>query len=303
MNQSSSSKQINEGLLFGFIGVLIFSFTLPVTRLIVPFMDPVFLGLGRSVIAGIVAAIILVVLRQPLPTRRQIALLLITACGVIWGFPVLSALGMQTVPAAHGSVVTGILPLITAIFATLITKEHPSPGFWATAFLGTLLVISFSLLKGGATLFSGDMYLFGASIIGGLGYAVGGKLANEIGGWQVICWALVLSFPVTMSGAWWLKPDDLMSLPPYVYWGFLYLALMSQLFGFFFWNRGLVLGGITRVSQIQLLQPFLSIIAAIIILGERVDTLTYIFAIAVIGVIAINRRMLISNISVNKAVN
>ena len=300
MDQNNSNKQVNKGLLFGFMGVLIFSFTLPVTRLIIPFMDPIFLGLGRSVIAGMVAAIILIVLRQPLPTRRQVALLLVTACGVVWGLPVLSALGMQTVPASHGSVLIGILPLVTAIFATLITKEHPSPGFWISALLGTVLVISFSLLKGGAALFNGDMYLFGSSIIGGLGYAVGGKVANEMGGWQVICWALVLSFPLTAGGAWYLKPDDLTALPSYVYWGFLYLALMSQLFGFFFWNRGLVLGGIARVSQIQLLQPFLSIIAAIIILGEQVDILTYVFAIAVIGVIAINRRMLIKNVSAKK---
>lgn len=295
MNQKVESNQTNRGIFLGFLGVLIFSFTLPVTRLIVPFMDPIFLGLGRSVVAGVIAALILFVLKQPLPSKRQAGLLLLTACGVVWGFPVLSALGMQTVPASHGSVVTGLLPLLTVIFATLITKELPSLGFWVAALFGASLVIGFSLLKGGAEFHRGDLYLFGSSIIGGMGYAVGGKVSKEMGGWQVICWALVLSFPVTTTGAWLLKPDDIFSFPAYVYPSFLYLALMSQLFGFFFWNKGLVLGGIARVSQIQLLQPFMSIIAAIIVLGESVDMITYIFAFTVILTIAISRKMAVKN--------
>ena len=286
-------NNINKGLILGFLGVVTFSLTLPITRLIVPYMNPVFLGLGRSVIAGVVAAMILLALKQPLPTRRQAGLLLITACGVVWGFPVLSALGMQTVPASHGSVVTGLLPLLTVVFASLITKERPSIGFWLVALLGASLVISYSLLKGGAQLHRGDIYLFGSSLIGGLGYAVGGKVSREIGGWQVICWALVLSFPITATGAYFLKPDNLFDLPAFVYVGFLYLALGSQLFGFFFWNKGLVLGGIARVSQVQLLQPFLSILGAILILDEHVDVLTYVFAIAVIITIAIGRKMVI----------
>ena len=293
MSEQTESNQTNKGLLLGFIGVLIFSFTLPITRLIVPFMNPIFLGLGRSVIAGVVAAVILIVLKQPLPSKRQAGLLLLTACGVVWGFPVLSALGMQTVPASHGSVVTGLLPLLTVIFATLITKELPSIGFWITALFGASLVITFSLLKGGAEFHQGDLFLFGSSIIGGMGYAVGGKVSKEMGGWQVICWALVLSFPITATGAWMLKPDDLFGFPAYVYPSFLYLALMSQLFGFFFWNRGLVLGGIARVSQIQLLQPFMSIVAAIIVLGESVDMITYLFAFAVILTIAVSRKMVV----------
>jgi len=295
MSQSIEPSQINKGMMLGLMGVLVFSFTLPITRLIIPFMDPIFLGLGRSVIAAVVAVIILIALKQPLPTLRQAGLLLIAASGVVWGFPVLSALGMQTVPASHGSVVTGLLPLFTAAFATFITKEFPSIGFWAVALVGAMLVIGFSLIKGGMTLHKGDIYLFASSIIGGLGYAVGGKISKEIGGWQVICWALVLSFPITATGAWVMKPDDLFNFPHYVYASFLYLALASQLFGFFFWNRGLVLGGIARVSQVQLLQPFLSIFAAIIILGESVDVMTYGFALAVILIIAISRKMTIKN--------
>lgn len=295
MNQDQKQMQVNKGMVLGLMGVLIFSFTLPVTRLIVPFMDPIFLGLGRSVIAGILAALILIALKQPLPTKRQAGLLLLTACGVVWGFPVLSALGMKTVPASHGSVVTGLLPLLTVVFATLITKERPSAGFWIAALIGAVLVISFSLIKGGAELNHGHLYLFASSIIGGMGYAFGGKVSKELGGWQVICWALVLAFPITTTGAWMLKPDDLFSFPPHVYTSFLYLALASQLFGFFFWNKGLVLGGIAHVSQIQLLQPFLSIIAAIIVLGEKVDVLTYGFAFAVVLTIAVSRKMVVRN--------
>ncbi len=290
-----SKQEINQGLLLGFLGVLVFSFTLPVTRLIVPFMDPVFIGLGRSVIAALVAVLILFIRKQPLPTRRQAILLLITASGVVWGFPILSALGMQTVPASHGSVVTGLLPLLTVVFSTLITKERPSVGFWLVALLGAALVITYSLLQGGAELHRGDIYLFGSSLIGALGYAVGGKVSREIGGWQVICWALVLSFPVTATGAYYFKPVDLFDFPAFVYAGFLYLALASQLFGFFFWNKGLVLGGIARVSQVQLLQPFLSILAAIVILGENVDVLTCLFALAVIITIAVGRKMAIKH--------
>jgi drug/metabolite transporter (DMT)-like permease len=293
-NRDKPLSEPSKGLVLGFLGVLVFSFTLPVTRLIVPFMDPIFLGLGRSVIAGFVAGLILLVLKQPLPTFRQAGLLLLTACGVVWGFPILSALGMQTVPASHGSVVTGLLPLLTVIFATLITKERPSFGFWIVAFIGASLVVGYAILNGEAGrvgLQQGDLYLLGSSIIGGMGYAVGGKISKEIGGWQVICWALVLSFPITTTGAYLLKPDDLFDFPTFVYGAFLYLALASQLFGFFFWNRGLVLGGIARVSQIQLLQPFLSIIAAIMVLGERVDMMTYFFALAVIVTIAIGRKM------------
>jgi len=295
MSELLEQKQINQGMLLGLMGVLVFSFTLPVTRLIVPFIDPIFLGLGRSVIAGIVAAIILFILKQSLPTKKQACLLLLTACGVVWGFPILSALGMQTVPASHGGVVIGLLPLLTTIFATIITKELPSIGFWLVAFVGALLVISFSLLKGGAEINTGHLYLIGSSIIGAMGYAIGGKVSKEIGGWQVICWALVLSFPITFIGAWMLKPDDFYSFPSYVYPSFLYLALASQLFGFFFWNRGLVLGGIARVSQIQLLQPFLSIVAAIIILDESVDAMTYVFALTVILTIALSRKMAVRN--------
>ena len=234
---SKPEIEINQGMLLGLMGVLVFSFTLPITRLIVPFMDPVFLGLGRSVIAGVVAAAILIVLKQPLPTLRQAGLLFLTACGVVWGFPILSALGMQTVPASHGSVVTGLLPLLTVVFASMITQEVPSKGFWITALVGASLVIGFSFLKGGAEINTGHLYLFGSSIIGGMGYAFGGKVSKELGGWQVICWALVLSFPITATGAWMLKPDDFLSFPSYVYPSFLYLALMSQLIGFFFWNR------------------------------------------------------------------
>lgn len=293
MNQKTifENQQINRGMLFGLLGVILFSLTLPVTRLIVPYLDPIFIGLGRSVVAALVASIILFAPKEAFPTKRQAKLLLLTAIGIIAGFPVLTGFGMQTVPASHGSVVIGLLPLLTAVFAVIISNERPSLGFWVAAIIGALLVVSYSLLQGDMELHIGDIYLVGASILGAFGYAMSGKIAREIGGWQVICWVNVLGLPFTIVGAWFVKPENFSAVSFETWMGFIYLALASQLFGFFLWNKGLVLGGIARVSQTQLLQPFFSIVAAIFLLGEQVNLQTYVFAIAVVVAIAITRKM------------
>lgn len=283
--------QINKGMLYGLLGVILFSLTLPVTRLIVPYLDPVFIGLGRSVVAALVAIVILSVFKQPFPTNRQIRLLLLTSIGIIAGFPVLTGFGMQTVPASHGSVVIGLLPLLTAVFAVILSNERPSNGFWLAALIGATLVVTYSLLQGGMELHKGDLYLVAASLLGAFGYAMSGKIAREMGGWQVICWVNVLGLPFTIIGAWLMKPESFAAISTQTWLGFLYLALASQLFGFFLWNKGLVLGGIARVSQTQLLQPFFSIFAAIWLLSEQVDLPTYFFATAVVIAIAVTRKM------------
>lgn len=284
-------KQVNQGMLLGLIAVAIFSLTLPVTRQIIPYFDPLFIGLGRSVLAALVALPILLVFKQPFPTKPQIKLLLITAMGIIAGFPVLTAYAMQTVPASHGSVVIGLLPLLTAVFAVIISHERPSLGFWIAAIFGALLVISYSLLQGGMELHIGDIYLIVASILAALGYALGAKIAKQLGGWQVICWINVFGFPFSLIGILLVKPENLELAPTSAWIGFLYLALASQLFGFFLWYKGLVMGGTAHVSQTQLLQPFLSILAAILLLGEEVNLSTYVFAIAVVFAIALTRKM------------
>ncbi len=288
-------KTINQGMVLGFIAVAIFSLTLPVTRLIVPFFDPLFIGLGRSVLAAVVALPILLIFKQAFPNRRQVSQLLLTALGVISGFPVLTAFAMQTVPAAHGSVVIGLLPLSTAIFAVIISHERPSLGFWIAALVGALLVIIYSLLQGGMRLHIGDLYLLAASILGGLGYAMGAKVAKQLGGWQVICWVNVLGFPFSFLGMLWVMPESFTSIPISAWVGFVYLALASQLFGFFLWYKALVMGGTARVSQTQLIQAFLSILASIVLLGEKIDATTYFFAIAVVIAIAVTRKMQIHN--------
>ncbi len=291
MNELEQQHQINKGMLLGLAGVIVFSLTLPVTRLITPYFDPIFIGLGRSVIAAIPAIILLFLFKQSFPNRGQLKRLLITAIGVIAGFPIFTALAMQTVPASHGSVVIGLLPLMTAVFAVLISNERPSLGFWIAAIIGALLVVIYSLLQGGMAFHVGDVYLVIASILGALGYAMGGTIAKEMGGWQVICWVNVIGFPFSLFGAYWVMPEIFTAISTTSWLGFFYLALISQLFGFFLWYKGLVLGGIARVSQTQLLQPFFSIIAAIILLGEAVNFRTYLFAFAVVIAIWVTRKM------------
>ncbi len=290
-SKAENEKQINHGMALGFWGVVLFSLTLPVNRLIVPFFDPIFIGLGRSVVAAFIAIPILLFFKQPFPNKSQVTRLLLTAIGVITGFPVFTALAMQTVPASHGSVVIGLLPLLTAVIAVLISDERPGVGFWLAAMIGAALVITYSLMQGGMELHIGDVYLVAASILGAFGYAMGGKIAKEMGGWQVICWVNVLGLPVTLIGSWLLMPISFTEIPASAWTGFFYLALASQLFGFFLWYRGLALGGIARVSQTQLIQPFLSIVAAILLLNEKVELRTYLFALAVVVAIAVTRRM------------
>lgn len=280
-----------KGMLLGGLGVVAFGLTLPATRFVVPYMDPIFIGLGRAVLAALVAAVLLLLARETWPTRRQLARLAVVSLGVVAGFPILSAWAMKTVPAAHGGVVLGILPLATAAVGVLISHERPSPGFWLASVAGSVLVVAYSLLKGVGGLAAGDLLLLGAILSAAIGYAVGGQLSREMGGWKVICWALVLALPFIALPAWSQMPGHMLQLPAHVWESFLYLALVSQLFGFFLWNRGLALGGIARVSQTQLIQPFVTLLASVALLGEHVDAATVGFAVLVVATVAVGKRM------------
>ncbi len=304
----------NQGLLLGAIGVFAFALTLPATRYLVAYLDPVFIGLGRSFFASIVAAGILILFRQPWPSKRQCLLLLIVTAGVVIGFPVLSAIAMRTLPAAHGGVVLAVLPIATAAMSVLLNNERPSLGFWVTGVIGAVLVVLYSLLYGSQnelalSLEFADFVLLLAVVSAAAGYAVGGKLASEMQGWQVICWALVLGMPflalptlvlinpVTHVDASLLDIgilQFLMQLPEPALLSFAYLTLISQLIGFFFWYKGLAIGGVARVSQLQLLQPFITIVASAWLLSEVINPATTWFAIAVVIVVAISKRMTIS---------
>jgi len=281
----------SRGMLYGFLGVTAFGLTLPVTRYVAPYLDPLFIGLGRAVAAALVAAALLLATGQPRPSRGQLARLLIVGLGVVVGFPVLSAWAMQTAPASHGGVVLGILPLATAVASVFVSRDRPSAGFWLFGVLGSALVVTYAVIDGVGGIQLADLALLGAVISAAVGYAVGGELSRSLGGWQVICWALVLMTPLIVLPAAWSAPASLADVPAGVWLGFAYLALFSQLFGFFWWNKGLALGGVARVSQIQLLQPFVTLLAAVAALGEMITTETYVFAVLVVLVVAISRRM------------
>ena len=282
----------SKGMILGFLGVAAFGLTLPATRFIVPYFDPIFIGLGRAVIASVVAAFILIATRQSRPTRHQLMQLSVVALGVVLGFPVLTAWAMETVPASHGGVLLGVLPLATAVAAVIVSREKPSAGFWIFSLIGSIVVVTYSLLQGFGSFQLGDLLLIGAILSAGLGYALGGKLSKELGGWQVICWALVISFPFIIFPAWMQAPEENFSnLPLNVLLSFLYLALVSQLFGFFLWNKGLALGGIARVSQTQLMQPFVTLVASAYLINETVSLKTILFAVLVVCIVAIGKKM------------
>ncbi|MFM8700105.1 MAG: DMT family transporter [Hyphomicrobiales bacterium] len=278
------------GLIIGTIGVIIFGVTLPMTRIAVVSLDPWFVTMGRAALAGLVALCVLVVLRRPVPTRSELMRLGVAAVFVIVGFPGFTGFAMSLVPASHGGVVLGILPLVVALFGAIAARERPSFGFWLSALAGAALVIGFSLRDGEGGFGLGDVLLLGAVLSAASGYTVLAGLTKSRPGWEVISWTVVISLPVTLPFAFLTAPSDLFAVP-LPHWGaFFYLGLMSQYVGFFFWNTGLAMGGQARVSQTQLLQTFVTLAFAAWVNGEQVDLLTWIFAVAVVGVVLIGRR-------------
>lgn len=269
------------GTLLGLIGVIAFSLTLPMTRVALRELDPWFIGLGRAVVAALPAALWLAATRSPWPSRTQMASLARVSLGVVVGFPVCSSIGMQTVPASHGAVVIGVLPLATALFAAWLGGERLSRAFWLCAIAGSAIVIAFALTQGAGRLAIGDLWLLAAVVLGAFGYAEGGRLAREIGGAQVICWALVCSAPLLLVPVAWLAWQQPWPLSAPVAASFAYVALVSQWLGFFAWYRGLALGGVARVGQVQLLQVFLTIGFATLFFGEVAPATTWLFAAAV----------------------
>ncbi|MEP6826926.1 MAG: DMT family transporter [Aestuariivirga sp.] len=279
-----------KGLVFGFVGVAIFALTLPLTRFALRDFDPLFLSIGRTVIAALIAGPLLVFTRQTLPSFADLRLLAFVVAGVVFGFPILSAIASRTVPASHGGVVLGALPLATALMSTYFAGERPSRTFWLWGILGSILVITFALGDHSVELHWGDGLLALAVIAASMGYAAGGQLAKRLGGWQVICWALVLAVPITLPLTLWMahRLNGHESTPSCL--SFLYLGVMSQLAGFFFWNRGLALGGIARVGQVQLLQSSMTLVAASIILGEQITPRAVIFAVLIAACVWCGRK-------------
>ncbi|MEM9923372.1 MAG: DMT family transporter [Cyanobacteria bacterium P01_D01_bin.50] len=291
-SQKSKVKTNSEtlGLIYGLIGVLCFSGTLPATRIAVTNLDPTFVGLGRALVAAVFAAVLLRFTRQPIPHPRHWKSLGIVIGGVIIGFPLLSTWAMQQLPASHGAIVTGILPLLTAILATLNGQEKPSLGFWVASFVGSMTIVTFALIEGNGSIKFADMVLIVAVITVAFGYAEGGKLAKILGAWQVICWALVYSVPILIIPVALVVLKNGIAASPYAWLGFGYVSIISIFLAFFAWYRGLAMGGIARVSQIQLLQPFLSILFSAFFLSEKITLLMMFTALIVVMSVAIGRR-------------
>lgn len=269
------------GWMNGFIGVLIFSGSLPATRIAVTQFDPVFLTVARASIAGLLGLVFLFLLGQKRPTGSEIISLLVVAAGVVVGFPLLTALALQHITSAHSIVFIGLLPLATAIFGVIRGGERPRPGFWVFSVLGSFLVAGFAFTRGLSASLFGDSLMLAAVIVCGLGYAEGGKLSRTLGGWQVICWALVLSLPVMMVAALVYMPPTFSGIGAPAIIGLAYVSLFSMLIGFIFWYRGLSQGGIAAVGQLQLLQPFFGLALAATLLHEAVtwDMVAVTFAV------------------------
>jgi len=280
------SNQLALGIALGLVAVILFGASLPMTRLAVLSLDPWFVTTVRGAAAGLVAACVLIALKRPVPWRDLPRLALIALCLVI-GFPGLMAIAMTTVPSAHGGVTLGLLPMATAVAASLIGGERPSPFFWAMSALGAALVVIFAFPEGGFVPVAGDLYLIVSVAICGTGYALSGSLARRMPGWEVISWAVVTSLPILSPAALLLWPTDSAKVPWLAWGSLLYLALVSQYVGFFLWNSALALGGVARIGQLQLLQTFATLAIAAALLGETIDLRTFLFAAAVVVVVAL----------------
>ena len=287
----------NQGLLLGLLGVTIFALTLPMTRLAVgtvnaPQMSGVFVALGRAVVAALLSIVFLVATRAPLPRRQDLLPLAITAAGVVFGFPLFTSVAMRYVEAVHASVIVGVLPLATAAVGALLHRQRPSAGFWLCAAVGSALVVGFAVLRSGSTGLSihpADALLLAAMLCAAVGYGFGARLSQHMRADHVICWALVMALPLTLPLAAVTLPQA--ALPASAWWGFAYTAVFSMWLGFFAWYRGLALGGTVRVSQVQLVQPFLGMLFAVPLLGERLDAVTLGFAAAVIATVFMGKKM------------
>jgi drug/metabolite transporter (DMT)-like permease len=282
-------KPLVQGLWFGSLGMLMFSAGLPATRMAVLDMPPVFVGAGRALIAAVLALILLLITRQKLPTAMQWRGLALVALGSVLAYPVLSALALEQVGASHGILVTSVMPLFTAFFGAYLTKQWPRFGFWLFALLGAACVALYALQHSIGPFQLADGYLVLASFLCGFSYAKGAILSKELGSWQVICWALVMSIPVLLPWVWAYQPDyAAVSLQSWL--ALSYLSVFTMFIGFFCWYKGLAIGGIAKVSQLQLLSPFSGLALSALLLAEPLQWVHWVLAFIVVACIALGRR-------------
>lgn len=291
--KTQATQLVNKsasGWLNGLIGVLIFSASLPATKVAVLEFSPFFLTAARASIAGLLALCMLLLFKQKRPAKSQLLPLAIVAAGVVLGFPLLTALALQYVTSAHSIVFLGLLPLATAAFGVWRGGERPRPAFWFFSVLGSLLVVGFALSQGLTASPAGDLLMLLAIIVCGLGYAEGAKLSRTLGGWQVISWALVLALPPMALLSWFNAPPDFSGISASAWFSLAYVSIFSMLIGFVFWYRGLAQGGIAAVGQLQLLQPFFGLALAATLLHEQVSPLMLGVTVAVILCVAGSKR-------------
>ena len=266
----------------GFLGVLAFSFTLPATRVAVEQLDPTFVGIGREAFAALLAALILLMTRAPFPSRAQLRRLAIVALGVVFGWPLFTAIALQDVTSAHSAVIVGILPAATAVAAVLRAGERPTRGFWLASLAGLMAVLGFAASQGAGLPSTDDLLILIAVALSAIGYAEGGALARELGGWRVICWAVFLSAPLTVPIALVAAAGSDVHADADAWLGFAYVAGVSALLGFFPWYAGLARGGVAKIGQVQLVQPLLTLAWSAALLGEHVSLITLFAAVLVV---------------------
>ncbi len=300
-DEMGDPNRLGPGLAWGAIGVLAFSVSLPATKLAIRELDPVFVSIGRAVIAGVLATMALTYKRATLPTARQFRQLMVVSAGVVFGFPLLTGYALKHVPSAHGSVVIGILPAATAALAVIRNRERPSPVFWAAALLGSAIVIGFSLRHGTGGFELADVMLLGAVACAAVGYVEGARLAAELGGAQVICWSVLIALPLTIPITIYAGAQAGIHAGVKSWAAFAYLGVVSMFLGFFAWYRGLHEGGVARVSQVQLAQPGLSLMWAALLLGEHLDAAAILATATIVACVAVAQRARIDSAPVAAA--
>lgn len=270
---------------WGLVGVAAFSLTMPLTRVAVGGLSPLFIGSGRAVVAAVLAGATLAATRQTVPGSRQWLRLAVVAAGVVVGFPILTSYALSVTPASHGAIVVALLPAATAVTAVLRTGEQPTRAFWLFSLAGAIATVVFALLQSGGIgrVHWADLLLFGAVLAAAVGYSEGALLAREIGSWQTVSWALILSSPLMLTLTVVAFGRQAPSGSAVEWACFAYLSAVSMYLGFFAWYRGLAIGPMSRVSQVQLVQPIMSLCWAALLLGERIGWLTFVGGLVVIA--------------------
>jgi drug/metabolite transporter (DMT)-like permease len=323
MPKPSLLSPASLGLLLGFLGVVAFGGTFPMTKLAVAWFDPVFVTFGRAGFAGLLALIVIVVLRKPLPDKHLWLPIGIAALCLVWGFPGLTNFAMRLVESSHAGVVAGILPLGTAVAAAIILREPQSRAFWIISILGMMVVIGFAMRSGGGAgsggslgpgslgpgflgpgslgpgflgpgfLGLGDILVLISVAVASTGYVYSAKAARVMPGWEVISWILVVALPINLAGMAlsWPGSAAFAAAPVSALAGFAYVTVISQYVGFFFWNAGLAMGGVARVGQVQLLQTFITLIFAATLVGETVEPVVWLVAIVVVALVIAAKRV------------